>query len=44
MFRRSDYHRAGVPMMPVVAGERSTRKQMFVYSCLLVPVSLPLRC
>lgn len=40
LFRRSDYHRAGVPMMPVVAGERSTRKQMFVYSCLLVPVSL----
>jgi len=39
LFRKSDYDRAGVPMMPVVAGERSTRVQVLAYTCLLVPAS-----
>jgi heme o synthase len=40
LFRNDDYSRAGVPMMPVVAGEASTRKQMFVYTLLLAAVAL----
>jgi protoheme IX farnesyltransferase len=40
LFRRGDYENAGVPMMPVVAGERSTRIQMLVYTLLLLPVTL----
>jgi heme o synthase len=43
LFRKQDYDRAGVPMMPVVAGERSTRAQVLAYTCLLVPATfLPL--
>jgi protoheme IX farnesyltransferase len=33
----SDYERAGVPMMPNVAGEASTRRQIFGYSLLTRP-------
>jgi protoheme IX farnesyltransferase len=40
LFRKSDYDRAGVPMMPVVAGERATRRLILIYSLLLVPVTL----
>jgi protoheme IX farnesyltransferase len=40
LFRRGDYDRAGVPMLPVVAGERTTRRYILAYTCLLVPVSL----
>jgi len=36
LYRESDYARAGVPMMPNVAGEASTRKQIFGYSIALV--------
>ena len=32
-----DYAAAGVPMMPVVRGEESTRWQMFVYTLTLIP-------
>jgi len=35
LFVNSDYSRAGVPMMPVVAGRTSTRKQIFFYALLL---------
>jgi len=38
LFKTGDYERAGVPMMPNVAGEASTKRQMFVYA-LLVAVS-----
>ena len=38
LIRSGDYDRAGVPMMPVAAGHRSTRRQMFVYSLFLVPL------
>lgn len=37
LFRNEDYKRAGVPMMPVVAGEKSTRLQMLMYTLLLTP-------
>ncbi|MDX9861843.1 MAG: heme o synthase [Rhodospirillales bacterium] len=40
LFRRDDYARARVPMLPVVAGERSTRRQILAYTLLLVPASL----
>jgi protoheme IX farnesyltransferase len=40
---RTDYERAGVPMLPVVAGARHTREQIVLYSLLLVVVTaLPL--
>ena len=37
---RDDYARADVPMLPVVSGERETRKQLLIYSVGLVAVSL----
>jgi heme o synthase len=40
LYRSGDYARAGVPMMPVVAGRSSTKRQMLAYTLLLVPVSL----
>ncbi len=38
MLRSDEYARAGVPMLPVVAGERETRRQILLYSILLAPV------
>ncbi|HCP01044.1 MAG TPA: protoheme IX farnesyltransferase, partial [Rhodospirillaceae bacterium] len=40
LYRSGDYDCAGVPMMPVVAGSRSTKRQMLVYTLFLVPASL----
>ena len=40
LYRSDDYQRAGVPMMPVVAGPRETKKLMLLYSLLLVPLTL----
>ncbi|TDQ82408.1 protoheme IX farnesyltransferase [Dongia mobilis] len=40
LWRNPDYMRAGVPMMPVVAGMESTKKQMLLYTVLLAPVAL----
>lgn len=39
LFIKSDYAKVGIPMMPVVRGQASTRKQILVYSVLLVPVA-----
>jgi protoheme IX farnesyltransferase len=36
----SDYKRAGVPMLPVVAGAAETRRQILAYSVILVAVTL----
>lgn len=36
----ADYSRAGVPMLPVVQGRRRTTDQMFLYSLVLLSVSL----
>ncbi len=38
--RRDDYARAGLPMLPVVAGHAATVRQILLYSFLLVPTSL----
>ena len=40
LFVRSDYAKVGIPMMPVVAGEASTRKQILGYCVILLPLSL----
>lgn len=40
LYRSDDYARAGVPMLPVVAGHRETRKQILIYSLLLAPIGL----
>jgi protoheme IX farnesyltransferase len=40
LFANADYQRAGVPMLPVVAGARETRRQIVIYTLLLVPLSL----
>lgn len=40
LFKNSDYRAAGIPMMPVVAGETSTRHQILGYSVLLAPLGV----
>ncbi len=40
LFKNEDYRRAGVPMLPVVAGGRETKKQIMVYSLILIPFVL----
>lgn len=40
LYRNEDYTRAGVPMLPVVAGARATKLQMIVYTLLLLPSAL----
>ena len=40
LYTSEDYAKAGVPMMPVVKGAASTRKQILIYSLLLIPVCI----
>jgi protoheme IX farnesyltransferase len=40
LFREGDYAAAGVPMLPVTHGARETRKQILLYSLILVPLGL----
>ncbi len=43
LFREGDYEKAGVPMLPNVAGRVETKKQIFIYALLLAPITvLPL--
>ena len=42
LVRRKDYARAGVPMLPVIRGERETRWQIFLYTIELVGLTLVL--
>jgi protoheme IX farnesyltransferase len=42
LVRRNDYARAGVPMLPVVRGEKETRWQIFLYTIELVVLTLVL--
>lgn len=37
---RDDYAQVGVPMLPVVAGNAATTRQIFAYSLVLIPVTL----
>jgi heme o synthase len=40
LWRADDYARAGIPMLPVVAGYAETRRQILLYSMVLAPVGL----
>ncbi len=40
LFKNGDYKAAGIPMMPVVAGENSTRNQILAYSVVLAPLAV----
>src|SRR6478736_347167 len=40
LYRADDYARAGVPMLPVVAGDPATRLQILLYTLLLVPLGI----
>ncbi|MGE3149562.1 MAG: heme o synthase [Pseudorhodoplanes sp.] len=40
LYRADEYERAGVPMLPVVAGLAETRRQILIYAVLLLPVGL----
>ncbi len=40
LYRTEDYARAGIPMLPVVAGDAATRRQILLYTLVLVPLGL----
>lgn len=40
LYANEDYKRAKIPMMPVIAGERSTKIQMLLYTLILFPITL----
>ncbi len=40
LLRSQDYQRAGIPMLPVVAGADATRLQILIYSLLLAPLGI----
>ncbi|MCB1506119.1 MAG: heme o synthase [Hyphomicrobiaceae bacterium] len=40
LYRCRDYERVGVPMLPVVSGAHETRRQILLYSLLLVPLAV----
>ena len=40
LYSAGDYARAGIPMMPVARGARSTRLQILIYSLVFVPVAI----
>ena len=40
LYSAGDYAKAGIPMMPVARGARSTRLQILIYSLLFTPVAI----
>ncbi len=40
LYRARDYEKAGVPMLPVVAGKRETKRQIIIYTLLLLPLAV----
>jgi protoheme IX farnesyltransferase len=40
LVRKADYRRAGIPMLPVVTGEPTTRSQIMLYSAQVVTITL----
>jgi protoheme IX farnesyltransferase len=40
LYRRDDYARANIPMLPVTHGEAETRRQILMYTIALVPLTL----
>ena len=39
LLKQKDYGRAGVPMAPLVWGETETKRQMFWYTLILIPLT-----
>ena len=39
LYKSDEYAAAGIPMLPVVAGERETKRQMLLYTLMLWPVT-----
>ena len=39
LFVQTDYAKVGIPMLPVVAGEAATRRQILIYALLLAPLA-----
>jgi len=39
LYRDGDYAKAGIPMLPVVSGAKETRRQILIYTLLLVPLT-----
>ncbi|MCK5414912.1 MAG: heme o synthase [Thermoplasmata archaeon] len=42
LFHQEDYQRAGVPMLPVVKGERETQRRIATYTIVLIAASIML--
>ena len=40
LYRSGDYARAGVPMLPVIAGRDETRKQILIFSLIVAPLGV----
>lgn len=40
LFVQTDYAKVGIPMLPVVAGEKATRRQIMGYTLLLAPIAI----
>jgi protoheme IX farnesyltransferase len=40
LVKQKDYANAGIPMMPVVAGEQWTKVQMLAYTLMLIPLTI----
>src|SRR5215471_1563968 len=40
LYKTGEYAEAGIPMLPVVAGARETKRQMLLYTLVLWPVAL----
>ncbi len=40
LYRAKDYERAGVPMLPVVAGRKATENQILLYTLVLLPIAV----
>jgi protoheme IX farnesyltransferase len=40
LYSTGDYAKAGIPMMPVARGAKSTRLQILIYSLVFVPVAI----
>jgi len=40
LLKQKDYGKAGVPMAPLVWGERETKRQMFWYTLILIPLTM----
>jgi protoheme IX farnesyltransferase len=40
LYKSDDYKRAGIPMLPVVAGDASTRQQILRYTLVLAPLGV----